>query len=289
VRRLLVVLLLTCFAVFALSSVAFAASPPGIVEDGVVNSGYLPPASGSNPHGGYTDSTDKCKVCHAVHGAKPPGEKLLRGLSSAGACTFCHITGGFTIDRPYGTDETNYTEDYENNHTDRHMGSRGCVGCHSVHGADTEDTTAFAPGKILRDNPGGAIAAGSVTSLNAFCTDCHDMRDRKKQGCGSSTCHSVGRSESHVYINTAANGTSHVMKAQDGIHAFGDSTDCRSCHRGGGTNEARANGNSFPHITSGAQFLVDTHTQTTKLDEVCLDCHLNGTVGSATAGVGKSF
>jgi hypothetical protein len=76
------------------------------------------------------------------------------------------------------------------------------------------------------------------------------------------------------------------MKAADGTHAFGDSTDCRSCHSGGGTDGTPTSGNSFPHITSGAQFLVDSHTQTTKLDEVCLDCHLNGT---ATSGVGKTF
>ncbi len=282
-KRLMIVLLITCVVVFALSSVAFAASPPGIVEDGEVNSGYLEPTTGSNPHGGYTDSTDKCKVCHAVHGATSGGEKLLRG-TAAGACTFCHI-GAFAIDRPYGTDATNYTVDYENNHASSHYGSSaysGCVSCHSVHGANT---TTWDVARILKKSPGGAIAT-DVANVSEFCTDCHDNRlSGAGQGCGHG-CHGTGNSQNEVYINTAANGTSHVMKTQDGTHAFGDSTDCRSCHSGGGTDGAPATGNSFPHITSGAQFLVDSHTQTTKLDEVCLDCHINGT---ATSGVGITF
>ena len=65
-----------------------------------------------SPHSGYSTTTGKCKVCHAVHGAgstDPTGttlnatEVLLRS-TKAGACEFCHLTGGtFAMDPYYNT------------------------------------------------------------------------------------------------------------------------------------------------------------------------------------------
>jgi len=43
-----------------------------------------------NPHGGYDTSTNKCKVCHAVHRAEGT-YYLLRASSQDDACDFCHI------------------------------------------------------------------------------------------------------------------------------------------------------------------------------------------------------
>jgi predicted CXXCH cytochrome family protein len=44
----------------------------------------------ANPHGGYDTTTNKCKVCHAVHRAEG-AYYLLRADSQDDACTYCHI------------------------------------------------------------------------------------------------------------------------------------------------------------------------------------------------------
>ncbi|MBA4370403.1 MAG: hypothetical protein C0418_02355 [Coriobacteriaceae bacterium] len=43
-----------------------------------------------NPHGGYNTTTNKCKVCHAVHRAEG-AYYLLRSDSQDDACSYCHI------------------------------------------------------------------------------------------------------------------------------------------------------------------------------------------------------
>ena len=43
-----------------------------------------------NPHGGYNTTTNKCKVCHAVHRAEG-AYYLLRADSQDDACSYCHI------------------------------------------------------------------------------------------------------------------------------------------------------------------------------------------------------
>ena len=42
------------------------------------------------PHGGYSTSSNKCKVCHAVHRAEG-AFKLMRSDSAEDACIYCHI------------------------------------------------------------------------------------------------------------------------------------------------------------------------------------------------------
>jgi hypothetical protein len=43
-----------------------------------------------NPHGGYNTTTNKCKVCHAVHRAEG-AYYLLRADSQDDACSYCHV------------------------------------------------------------------------------------------------------------------------------------------------------------------------------------------------------
>jgi hypothetical protein len=45
-----------------------------------------------NPHGGYDSTTNKCKVCHAVHRAEG-AYFLLRADTQDDACSYCHIGG----------------------------------------------------------------------------------------------------------------------------------------------------------------------------------------------------
>jgi hypothetical protein len=112
-------LLLALSFVFAfVASVALAASPDGATTATTVidpttgmsrwtykdaydsaaktEGGYAAFDSGTlyttNPHGGYDSTTNKCKVCHAVHRAEG-AYFLLRSDTQDDACSYCHIGG----------------------------------------------------------------------------------------------------------------------------------------------------------------------------------------------------
>jgi hypothetical protein len=361
-------------ATLALATVLVSPAPAadGITEDGAVNSGFIEPVAGQNPHGGYSTTTNKCKVCHAVHGAASGGEKLLRttvryyntpkftgtpasychprsGLppsypdnspiedNPSMACVYCHITGTYAITKVYGGDPNNYwmesvAQDYENNHASSHgmgpdfSGYQGCTSCHSVHGGGTWDpvtTDSNTATYILRNNPasvyysaakgyskGAWTTNGSVrrvTNMDEFCRDCHDMTGLNGANpAGSTWCSNHCHKTNQPYVpdgsrhsglqaaglitqNEGRNGVSHIMtsilnNADGKPGAVKDTEHCTSCHSGGDHTAS----NSFPHMTSGAQFLADDHTVTTQLDTVCLDCHDDGSPNSGF-GVGDSF
>lgn len=186
-------------------------------------------ATQDTPHAGYYTTTGKCKMCHAVHGAGMTDtaqtavttEKLLRSTAS-GACEFCHLDTGFAVD-PYAGGGHSSTMNYngnENNtafpwgaadvarsgHFKTHghdnnerlnptvKSYKGCVSCHSVHGANTmgagENILKEDPAKGVTNSFGWVVNAGVVTTSTAstafgskagpvttqaeFCEDCHD-------------------------------------------------------------------------------------------------------------------
>ena len=122
-RGILVVVLVTIAVMLLLVAPAFA-------NTGTKSGGYWPYSTTYNvfyavdgtadviaspsvsPHSGYSSTTGKCKVCHAVHGAGSTDvtgttlnatEVLLRS-TKANACEFCHLTGGtFAMDPYYNT------------------------------------------------------------------------------------------------------------------------------------------------------------------------------------------
>ena len=133
----------------------------------------------ASPHSGYSQSTAKCEVCHAVHRAPTLGtgiigasdgglttgtsssryisaawtseastQMLLRS-SAARACIYCHVTeapdhkmyGGDTTLANVGDTDLGWGKFYA--HT------TGCTGCHAVHGANTFQGAGVAS-KILK-------------------------------------------------------------------------------------------------------------------------------------------
>jgi hypothetical protein len=370
----------------AIVLVAPAMAADGIAEDGAINSGFVDPVAGQNPHGGYSNTTNKCKVCHAVHGAAGGGEKLLRTTvryynspkyagpancsaapdgtsychvgyggpepdppppypdnspienSPSMSCVYCHITGPYAITKVYGGDATNYwmestAQDLENNHASSHgmgpdnSGYQGCTSCHSVHGGGTWDPVTSDSNTatyILRNNPASVYYSArygmnsdgawtndgsprKVTNMDEFCRDCHDMTGLNGANpAGSTWCsdhchqtwdtytpdgsrHSGMQAAGLITQNTEHNGVSHIMTSDlnnaDGKpRALAGSEHCTSCHSGGDHTAS----NSFPHMTSGAQFLADDHATTTQLDNVCLDCH-DDKIPNNGFGVGDSF
>jgi len=276
--------------------------------------GHKEPTTGQNPHGNYSDSGDKCKVCHAVHNAASGGETLLRS-TRADACVYCHVSNNFTIKRPYGTVSANYTTEYNWNHDNDHNGNTppglyaGCVSCHSVHGANTFGGAS----KILKNNPGKALAT-PVTNEIDFCRDCHNKTGQNLSDPGGcfyychghanfggpdqdpcTDCHNPtykGRISSEYYL-TSRNGVSHIMTTTKTGNSGNDvawdtSETCRKCHMEG----SNSDGDSFPHFTPNAvQFLDDGYTQQgTNLDQVCLNCHTDtGNGNNYNSGAGKTF
>ena len=265
----------------------------------------------ASPHGGYSDTTGKCKTCHAVHGAAPDGEALLR-TTKADACIYCHLSGTFAIAQPYGSDPASYLNESQNNHASTHQGTgySGCASCHSVHGASIWSNAADGVDRdmILRTDPGATIGAANnqgaleapVATLTDFCRDCHDgtaLAQPSYRAADGTTCSGGCHSAQMLVTNTGSrNGVSHIMTTTltgTGTDASGNavkvanavSTECRSCHKGAAT---YADGNSFPHLTSGADFLADSYRATSGLDSVCLDCH-QWSSGSTTLGVAKTF
>ncbi len=260
-------IILAALAVFSMLSTGIALAGS---DYGTFQGGYNDPTAGKSPHGGYSDTTDKCKTCHAVHNASTTGQVLLRSTVS-NACVYCHVSTNFTITRVYGGDVANYDNHYDNNHASFHNNSstftyNGCVNCHSVHGAntiatDTATGEVLAP-KILRNNPGGTILAGNTVggvaapadNLTDFCRDCHDGMTTEGQalyssnGCGM--CHGSTSPNFVAAIYPGAKNIksnwSHTMTTPGGITGGTDrtytgqvawkaSSECRSCHSGGYT------------------------------------------------------
>ncbi|MDP1809541.1 MAG: hypothetical protein Q8L35_08410 [Actinomycetota bacterium] len=52
--------------------------------------GYFDATGTASPHGSYTTTSNKCKICHAVHRAEG-AFKLMRADAAEDACSYCHI------------------------------------------------------------------------------------------------------------------------------------------------------------------------------------------------------
>lgn len=263
------------FLILALIGV-FVAAVSGVA----LSSGYIEPTTGmGSPHGGYLDSTTKCKVCHAVHEPTPGGERLLRTVTLQ-ACDGCHITGNYGIKEVYNDSTTNYTNATGKEHTlggtsvtipDSNKSALSvfnCVSCHTQHGANAIGSDLADYTNILKNDPYGdgspitgvTYTGRNTSALNSFCSDCHNKN-----------------------LVIIRNSTSHVMTTTLDSIAFSTSEFCGRCHKGG-VNPNKAN--SFPHMTTGLKFLKDDYDDTTtKLDSVCISCHQSG----STSGVGRTF
>ncbi|MHB8867496.1 MAG: cytochrome c3 family protein [Thermoleophilia bacterium] len=293
VRWIVGVVVLAVAGLASLSAAQPVGAVPGIPASvSPWEGGYL---FGSWPHGGYSDASNRCKICHAVHGARVGGEALIKYKRDE-ACIYCHFTH-FSVPHPYGNNAALYTTEYENNHAATHQGTayRGCLSCHSIHGANVlvSPVEGITASMMVRNDPGGTLAGGTgavaapATTLTEFCRDCHDKTGRA-DGTGTCvTCHDTV--QMGVSDFPERDQVSHVMTATltgaDGITqgAVAGSTTCRSCHKSAATFAA---GNSFPHLTAGADFLTDGHTSTSPLDRVCLECHVwNG----GASGVGVTY
>lgn len=265
------------------------------------DSTYL--AASGNPHVGYLTTSNKCGVCHAVHGAKLGGEKLLQS-TAADACSYCHITSGLYT-TVYGGDVNLYNGADNKGHSSLGItdydASVGCADCHTVHGGGTvtiagsnRNLRTFSANNSFAQVRTGYAAAGyqvvgaTLADMSQWCSGCHPYR------------------------NTGLNGLTHVMRSATTTYSVGGvqmqvawstSAACSSCHSsatysgpyGANWPAAALQGVAFPHYTDGVRFLNSATADNgsgsaaatvASQDGVCLKCHRDG-VG--TNGVGYNF
>lgn len=290
--------------------------------------GYSTPTAGQSPHGGYADTTAKCKVCHAVHNASAsvettfaPPQALLRtmrgGRSSSYtvnngmACAYCHIVGSWSILKVYGGLLSNYRGDSRYNHDDNHRrmvqvwgnlptNYSGCMSCHSVHGSNV--LTGY-EAEILSANPNPGWNTITVNTLTNFCRDCHEDDTTSGTRCG--LCHVLGAVRGGTdtgagwppvdnvppFYTQNRDGATHVMTTTlTGPTGMQVAWSPSSECRDCHMGGNHTVSNDFPHFTSGAQFLDDNYVSDVGMDRVCLNCHVEGGNGATyTTGVGKTF
>ncbi|MCL4368753.1 MAG: hypothetical protein M1337_06265 [Actinobacteria bacterium] len=191
-KTILIVIVLSAVMVLGMSATAFA-DRAGTYWPQTQWSAKL---GGGSPHGNYANTTEKCKVCHAVHGAGITNgttvitERLLRS-TVADACSFCHLSNAYATN-PYGVSgSTAYASTSGatsgSGHFSTHQGTSyaGCASCHSVHGANTIGAVAA---DILKNDPAKGVVDTTATGTNGgwgsfkqvvttqadFCQDCHD-------------------------------------------------------------------------------------------------------------------
>jgi hypothetical protein len=205
----LVLLLVACASVFACASAAYAypewssGTPEPWTFATCATCHALDTASpddwdGSGPHASYLTTTNKCKLCHAVHNAPASSVKLLRGATVSGMCQMCHDgTGGFG---PY---DSIPDADVRGEHSIDVVGTTipggsgpfdgllSCGDCHSVHGANTvnpfirDSTRAYVAGDsgvliesdcLLRNDVNTATLGAFPDYGARWCASCHDQR-----------------------------------------------------------------------------------------------------------------
>ena len=256
----------------------------------VLAGGYKPFESGTkyttSPHGGFTNNTNFCKTCHAVHiageagynpsgGTDPLGDawRLLRASSAEDACFYCHEGAGahtnkIQYDRTLGVDawgehqigETVIPDSNLNNASPSATSGSfpGGVGltcnmCHSVHGAGTVASGDFSD-DIVRKDPASdgdnVNEADADSAVITFCADCHTLNE-SIAGAGSG--------------DPTTNPHAHPMKTNGILNVNGvptvvssnNASSCIACHSASGTEDAATPKGNFPHQSIGHKLLPD--------------------------------
>lgn len=296
-RTMFVIAVATCMTLMFAAS-AFAESPPAWGSYVAWSEVATLPGQGTSPHGGYSSTTVKCGVCHAVHAAATTtssgldAEVLLQDTASE-ACNYCHVGGAGGYSQVYGSSPDNYSSaDLPNAHNVYVDGTvtKGvtCAKCHQVHGADMQMTAnPYLTTKILRGDktynmfvPNYDPVAraplstdDSSTALTKWCAGCH-FKTYPYYADGYQQQSHIMTTATATYGNLAATYTGRV--------AWKDSTYCSSCHSSGFGTAA------WPHYTEGWAFLESASGATatasgaldSREDGVCLRCHRSGDEGA---------
>jgi hypothetical protein len=226
------------------------------------------PNNTRSPHGNFSSTSNRCRVCHAVHGANSDSWRLLGDGATdlLSACDVCHDTGGLTNAQPYGvkvyttirgehTLGSTVVPDSSVSLGNNTAAALSCNSCHSVHGANTLQGANVRAGdeylgKILRLDPNGdesrlasgtvgiegsgtVVVAGGADSSDAaatnFCSDCHNKNPNWNDVAPLSQDVTRTNGASHVQ-GPAADGTLSVNGITTTVAWDYAKAGCRDCH-----------------------------------------------------------
>jgi len=261
-KKILILALAVVF-VLGMTTLAFGY---GYDETGTTTTGegtYYEKGSIVDPHGGYAVSTDKCKVCHAIHQATGTYVLLRDGATDAlSACEACHVAGApLTQLAVYGGSNSNYgsfaTATGDKKHTLEGSGTIAipdattfadygkieftdgftCSHCHSVHGANCYNNCI-----VKLDGNGDdyvQLLDGTTDTLANYKStgnlEYGNNSETQNQFCAD--CHNLNfytttGNKTHVMTDTTSTMYSGVSQIT-GQTAWESSRNCRRCHRGG--------------------------------------------------------
>lgn len=281
-RIIILIVAVSCFSL--LLNKHEAAHAAGYLTDSVIQA-----MTGSNsPHGGYANSTNKCKACHAVHQASG-SYKLLRATSVTTQCDYCHrVTTGIigTKKKIDGTKTEGHTIGFIGsapNDSDPPFTVTGpnglqCNSCHSPHGANTTLFSGAASSKLLKKDPDPgearfwtAPATGGYEST--WCSDCH-----------SANYGTSGMAKTVGGVTVYGHG---AMKSNPLQHRLGFNVSCTECHPAplfpalpGKECWFCHKSSDYPHSQAGTDSvdMLKNSYGGTNLDDICNDCHVANTL-----------
>lgn len=268
-KSVLFVLVMAAVLVFAFTAVAtakyagYTQNEPYLSWGGanyIYNSVNATDTGQLSPHGGYTQTSVKCAVCHSTHRAfttrtvdmgigTSSDFKLLNGVG--GSCAQCHAV--------WGASPSAKLVEVGETYSGPHIGAAGSTcnsrGCHgSVHGTGVDTKYAVVSkynlGQDVTTKMDAAIAAGNVNaSIGVDKTG--DAMKAFATGYVCSPCH--GNSSFSIAAKGFANQISLASTAMASGHPsagefYGHAPTCEKCHDMVGV---ATNSTAFPHANRG--------------------------------------
>ncbi|MDI6817301.1 MAG: hypothetical protein QME41_08960, partial [Actinomycetota bacterium] len=242
------------------------------------------------PHGGYADTTNKCKECHAVHLATG-SYKLTRASSRGETCEFCHGIGGtasvtVVLDAEGHGLAPNEQSGIINAPGDtypaysKNASSWGCLECHSAHDNRTVKLEGLESNKLLKADPNPAkinnyayytpVEGETSQTVSQWCSACHNANfgasnDGKSVLKGSVSATVFGHASSSNGMTTTPDGNPQVT-LDDGQN---NGPTCYDCHKADG----RTGANEFPHASGTAPSMLRAGSDPLQIDNICIGCH----------------
>lgn len=252
--------------------------------------------TGEGPHGYYTTTTAKCKMCHSVHVAPAGSVVLLPTPTISGSCFSCHDGTGAVgvysqITQRGGTVRADHSIDTTTvvpGGTLPLDGLLGCTSCHTPHRATAinpylRDTGRAMASKayvysntLLRDDVNG-LADGTVENYGGeWCAGCHDGRISSGMSNNHPTTETVaydlGRSNAGYRmapVGTATRRAPYCQQCHEDARDVETTFSASLKDYGYPVPDAPTNPayTAFPHQTANLNMKVED------ADDLCLNCH----------------
>ncbi len=253
--------------------------------------------TGEGPHGYYTATTKKCRMCHTVHAAPADSVLLLPTPTISGSCFTCHDgTGAVGVYSQMTARGGTVAAEHRIDTTTAVPGGSlpldgllGCTSCHTPHRATAlqsyvRDTghafhskDFYETNSLLRDDVGG-LSDGSITAYGgAWCAACHDQRSSAStmtlnHPTTETVTYDLGRSNAGylmVPVGTGARQAPYCQQCHEDARDVETTFSASLRDYGYPVPDAPTNPTytAFPHQTANPHMRVEVG------DDLCMNCH----------------